>query len=155
VANIIQDKIEALKLAKYVIWYSNNARISITHLKLQKILYYLQGAYLSEYRHPLFDDIIEAWPYGPVVRSVYYAFCAYGSLPLRVPDEAAAFCNELNEDVRSLINEELDKKLPLSARKLVNMSHRELPWFKHRIEVGQGKKPIITDNDMREFFCKS
>lgn len=33
----------------------------ITHLKLQKILYFAQAAYLSLYDKPLFEEEIYAW----------------------------------------------------------------------------------------------
>lgn len=38
----------------------------ISNLKLQKLLYYAQGSFLSIYDKPLFEDPIEAWRHGPV-----------------------------------------------------------------------------------------
>lgn len=43
----------------------------LTNLKLQKILYYTQVESLKASGDVAFDDDIEAWQYGPVVRSVY------------------------------------------------------------------------------------
>ncbi|MDR1039734.1 MAG: DUF4065 domain-containing protein [Deltaproteobacteria bacterium] len=57
-------------------WFIERNRIEpceLTHLKLQKLLYFAQGWYLAYHNAPLFEDPIEAWKYGPVVRSVYYA----------------------------------------------------------------------------------
>ena len=42
----------------------------MTNMKLQKMLYYQQGFHLAYFDTPLFDDEIEAWMYGPVVKSV-------------------------------------------------------------------------------------
>lgn len=50
----------------------------LTHLKLQKILYFLHGHYLAETGEPLIDDNFEAWPYGPVVPSLYSELKHYG-----------------------------------------------------------------------------
>lgn len=44
----------------------------ITHLKLQKLLYFAQGIFLScNNGTPLFKENIKAWTHGPVVEKVY------------------------------------------------------------------------------------
>ena len=40
----------------------------LTNLKLQKILYFAQAEHLKKYNQKLFNQDIEAWQYGPVVR---------------------------------------------------------------------------------------
>jgi uncharacterized phage-associated protein len=45
----------------------------ITPLKLIKLAYISQGFHLGYYGKPIFDDEVEAWPYGPVIRSIYFA----------------------------------------------------------------------------------
>ncbi len=40
----------------------------MTHLKLQKLIYYVQGFALVILKTPLFNERMEAWPHGPVVR---------------------------------------------------------------------------------------
>ena len=50
----------------------------MTNMKLQKMLYYQQGFHLAYFGTPLFEDDIEAWMYGPVVKSVYYHFKSWG-----------------------------------------------------------------------------
>ncbi len=37
----------------------------ITNLKLNKLLYYAQGAFLARTGKPLFENNMEAWTYGP------------------------------------------------------------------------------------------
>jgi uncharacterized phage-associated protein len=43
----------------------------ITPLKLQKLLYFAHGWYLAFEGKPLLNESIEAWRFGPVVRSIY------------------------------------------------------------------------------------
>jgi uncharacterized phage-associated protein len=50
----------------------------IPHLKLQKLIYFAQAAHLAINDEELFDEQIEAWPLGPVVRSVYDVFQDHG-----------------------------------------------------------------------------
>jgi uncharacterized phage-associated protein len=40
----------------------------LTHLKLQKLVYYAQGFHLGLFDKPLFEEPIEAWAHGPVVQ---------------------------------------------------------------------------------------
>ena len=39
----------------------------VTHLKMQKLLYYCQVWYAATFARPLFNDRIEAWVNGPVI----------------------------------------------------------------------------------------
>ena len=52
--------------------------IDITNLVLNKLVYFAQVESLRETGKPLFEDKIEAWPYGPVERNVYFTFQKYG-----------------------------------------------------------------------------
>lgn len=68
---------EALNVANYIIdnW---SDKFEITNLKLNKLVYYSQVESLRKYNRPLFDDIVEAWQYGPVEPVVYHTFSSYG-----------------------------------------------------------------------------
>lgn len=46
----------------------------IDQMKIQKLVYYAHAWWLAMKGEPLFDDDIEAWPWGPVVRNLYYQF---------------------------------------------------------------------------------
>ena len=72
----MNNSINANKLAQYIIWYANKRHIRISHMKLQKLLYFIQIEYITKYHALLFDDLIEAGRYGPVVKSVYYDYCS-------------------------------------------------------------------------------
>lgn len=64
---INQDrKLTSLSLARYIL-----SQIECTHLKLEKLVYLCYADYLCTTEKRLFDDIIYAFHYGPVVSSVY------------------------------------------------------------------------------------
>ena len=145
--------IRVMDLAHYVIGYANEKAYEITHLKLQKILYFLQGEFLRRYDRPLFSSAIMAWTYGPVVVEVYFEYCSKGALPLYESSENySRYVAHLSVDERETINTCLDNLLPLSSRKLVSDTHKQYPWLKHHDEVESGKKPYITLDEMREYF---
>lgn len=142
--------IDVRDLAKYTINYANRKQISITNLKLQKILYYIAGVYAGVYNKRLFSENIEAWQYGPVVRSVYVEYCANGPLALYVDEKPTLECT--SEEL-SLFDFVIDNKITMTGRELVNATHREAPWRTHRNEYCL--KPSISFEEIRDYFKDS
>lgn len=120
---------------------------SITNLKLQKLLYYLQGFWLAVYDTPLFDAEIEAWTYGPVVPVVYEAYKQYGNNSIPVdPDEIPIELETEDEELLFVQVYQLYNQYSASA--LVRMTHNETPWAMS--PVGRGK--VISETRMKEYF---
>lgn len=74
---------DAKTVANYMIYIMSDAFDDLTNMKINKLLYYAQGHYLSKFGKPLFDDRIEAWDHGPVVPAVYHAYKIYGDSPIK------------------------------------------------------------------------
>jgi uncharacterized phage-associated protein len=55
----------------------------LTHLPLQKLLYFAHGLYLVERKGPLVTGYFEAWQRGPVHPAVYQSFKGAGSKPIK------------------------------------------------------------------------
>ncbi len=110
---------------------------TISNLKLQKMLYYLQGFFIAALGRPLFDDPIVAWQYGPVVPRVYHHFkhLGQGAIPPPTDHEPLAF----SENEESLFAEVLEEYGQFSAIKLMKMTHQEKPWQKTFSEKPQGE----------------
>ena len=54
----------------------------IDQMKLQKLLFYAHAWHLAMNGAPLFDDDFEAWPWGPVVRDIYFQTREFGRMPI-------------------------------------------------------------------------
>jgi len=54
----------------------------VDQMKLQKLLFYAHAWFLAIFNQPLFDEDFEAWPWGPVVRDVYYQTRDCGRSPV-------------------------------------------------------------------------
>lgn len=119
----------------------------ISNLKLQKLLYYIQGYFIAVFDKQLFDNDIEAWQYGPVVREMYNHFKDNGASSIKIDKNAPIA--KLNNDEESLFNEVLNEYGQYSAIKLMNMTHEELPWVKTFNENPQG---VISVELMKEYF---
>ena len=61
---------KAMELSTYIVSKCIKEDCPISNLQLQKILYYIQKAFLDR-GDRAFSDNIEAWQFGPVVPNVY------------------------------------------------------------------------------------
>ncbi|WP_417482358.1 Panacea domain-containing protein [Maricaulis sp.] len=111
--------------------------LTLTHLQLQKILYFAHAMCLVELRRPLIDAEFEAWRYGPVCREVYSELRCFESRPIEEPvavlDPVTGVrlsCgSELDDALVSKIEKCVDFFGRYSAGKLVELSHaRDGPW---------------------------
>lgn len=73
---------DARHVANCILDLAERQSISISQLKLQKLLYFCQGWHLVDYGQPIILDDFEAWAYGPVVRSVRDQFRSFGRRPI-------------------------------------------------------------------------
>lgn len=117
----------------------------ISNMKLQKMLYYMQGFHLAYFGTPLFDEEIEAWQYGPVVPSVYEQFCDHKSGGI-FPGTTDIV--QLQEDEEELFNEVFNIYGEYSAIGLMKMTHDESPWK----TTPTGKGSIISQDKLKAFF---
>ncbi len=135
-------------IARYVIRKCTLENCAITNLQLQKILYYLQAAFLQERNRALFNDDIEAWQFGPVVRSVYRKYCGYGAFAIR--EDEKPHCKISTED-QNLIDKIVREKRIIKSWILVNMTHEDgKPWDRV-YRNGIGEKEVIPKAVIAEY----
>ena len=140
----------ANQISGYVISLTrNNIEENLTNLKLQKILYYLQGYYLALYKKELFENEIEPWKYGPVVCEVYHTYKSYGDNSIVLPDVEMNF-DYISDEQKKFINKVYNYFRQFSGIKLMEMTHGEHPW-----KDSYGKKDIISKKILLDFFQQS
>lgn len=158
--------IPVLDVARYIINYSNEKNYSISNLKLQKLLYFVQAYYLAFTcsHEPCFNDEIEAWDFGPVVPSVYHEFKSFGGG--EIPPVTSYYTLEnqnnfwsirevpfdnscISSDNKKIINDIVDKFGAYSAADLVQLTHNQTPW-KNAYHPRQNA--IITKDAIRGYF---
>ena len=137
-------------LAKSAILHAHAPGFS--HLKLQKLLYYMQGFCVAKTGNPLFSENIEAWQLGPVVREVWYECKEHGSGDLPVQDLSEVFSRGVLDDYQIEIMKWVYAiRGHLAAQELVDKTHEELPW-KKQWERSHGG--IISLPTMARYFFK-
>ncbi len=127
----------------------------IDQMKLQKLLFYAHAWHLGINNSPLFEDDFEAWPHGPVVRSIYVQTRKYGCDPItgRVADinftngniQTSVPSGVETEGLRRFIREIWDVHKGFTGIQLSNSTHAEgEPWTIVKQHYGSldGKPPI-------------
>lgn len=136
------NEIKVLDLAKYIIDKCVKDKKPISNLQLQKILYYVQVAFIKEQKTPLFKEEIEAWQFGPVVPIVYGYFCGFGSLRIRVSyDDVSLTIDSKSKAMLDKIIEEKREQLPWQ---LVKDTHNKDKAWSRVYKEGQGNKKTIS-----------
>jgi uncharacterized phage-associated protein len=120
---------------------------AITNLKLQKLLYYLQGYHLAFFGEPFFDNNIEAWTYGPVVPDVYHRFKENKHLAIEL-DEQEFKRIDFKPKVQDMFDQVMREYGKFSAIKLMEMTHNEKPWK----EAFQKPDKLISNKTLESFF---
>ena len=146
-------KYKATDIANWFLCHiDRDAGDSITHLKLQKLLYYAQAWSMVLSGKSLFEDDFEAWSHGPVLPGIYNKFKPFGF-------EALPSCdcvNNIEEDVENILDEVQRVYGEKSARYLEELTHHEAPWIEARnglpLEVRCSN--IILKENMLRFYSE-
>ena len=140
------------KVADYIICYFQKKGEEITHLKLQKLVYYSQAWFLALHNKRLFNDRFEAWIHGPVVRSLYHRFKDYSWKPIVEEVDCPIFSNEIDDHIKEV----LDAYGELTAEDLEYIVHRETPWLKARGDLHplEPSTALIDEKEMKSFYKK-
>lgn len=135
----------ALNIAKYMVKKCANDNQPISNLQLQKILFYIQKEYIMN-DSLLFDDLFEAWQFGPVIPRVYYSFCEFGAMPI-IPIIPYQFDIDIN--VRGIIDPIIEGKRELDPWDLVNETHKPGGAWDIIYNGGLGNHNIIPNRLIR------
>ena len=107
---------------------------SISNLKLQKLVYFCQAWSLVWDEESLFNERIEAWANGPVIRDLYNLHKgAFKIDALRVGDPS-----HLTKDQKDTIDAVLDALGDKTAQWLSDLSHIDGAWEKTRDGLPEG-----------------
>jgi uncharacterized phage-associated protein len=151
-------KIDSIELSRYLLAKCGG----MSHLKLQKMIYYVEAWHLAYFEESIVDDEFEAWMHGPVSQKIWHKFKDF-EFPLHniltvKTDEVPTIISELESkvipDQKELISDVLEEYGNKSAYYLECLTHSELPW----IEARNGYPPDtkcsnkISKKTMQKFY---
>lgn len=115
----------ALAVAKYL----NELNVhkhgcGMDEMKMHKMMYFSQRESLMIDDNPLFEDLFEAWKFGPVLRNVRNEYKR---------DQMFTSVNEtLNEKEKELVSSVFERYDSYDAWDLSSLSHEEFSWKQAR-----------------------
>ena len=149
-AHLLKSELDIHKIADFYLSLAAEHGDILTHLKLQKLLYYSQAWYLALKGSPLFSDNFEAWIHGPANRSIFRRFKDYEYHPI-------SECPTLPKLPLSIVKHLIQVFKVYggrSALELELMTHKEPPWRRAR----EGYKPdescrkVISLDEMKTYY---
>lgn len=140
----------------------------LTQMQLQKLVYIAHGWNLAINGHPLTDDSLQAWDYGPVYPELWESLRSYGKEPVSRPImtsdlPAYGFCDDeevleitdpLNKNEEEVIDRVYEVYGGFRAFKLSALTHEPgTPW--HRVFVkDNNKRGPIEDELIKAHFIE-
>lgn len=138
--------ISAHDIAAYIL----SRRGEMTAMKLQKLVYYAQAWSLVWDEEPLFEERIEAWANGPVVRELYNAHRG----KFKVNDWPQGDPSRLSQVQRESVDAVLTYYGDKTSQWLSDLTHMEDPWRDARrgLPPGERGNEEISHAAMMEYY---
>ena len=137
---------DVFDVARYVLYQKG----PMTTMKLQKLVYYCQAWSLVWDDEPLFEQKIEAWASGPVVRELYDVHKG----KFIITDIPMGDISNLEPEEKETIDAVLESYADKSAQWLADLTHMEKPWIDARegCEPGGNCENEISHASIVEYY---
>lgn len=137
----VLNKIDSLVLSDYILLNYG----PMSHLKLQKLLFYCDAYHLAYFNEELITDNFEAWVHGPVSKKVFDSFkdksILYSDLSFSGNSKKTLnLFSELTSEQQELINDVLSVLSKWTSLQLETSTHKETPWIEARNGIGIGDR---------------
>ena len=133
-------------------------RADLSPMKLQKLMFFLNGWYLAIHGRPAIVQPFEAWEYGPVIKSIYQSLKQYRSGTvteyLKTFDPVSSSHNafvvsDSDREFHEVLDLTWEKYIGIPALQLSAMTHSPgSPWDKIR----RAQRSIIDNETTKEYF---
>lgn len=137
----------ALDVAEYI---NKHLSRDATVMKLQKLTYYSQVESLVHYKNKLFEEKIEAWAAGPVVKEIYDVHKG-----LKYPGKVKfGNADNLSLEQKTCIGWAIEKYGKLDGDTLSHLTHIENPWKDARGNLAPEARSNaeITDESIISYY---
>ena len=150
-------KVDSIALAEYI-----SAKVGkANHLKLQKLVYYVEAYHLAYFEKSIIDDDFEAWLHGPVSRKLWDHLKpianVYDNVRLKedkTSEAIKAFKQSVIPEQVSFIDDVLKEFGKKDSYYLERLTHSELPWTEARKGCAPDEKceNIISKETMKRYY---
>ena len=153
--------IPAFQLACWFIKRGQGAKVyEVSHMMLQKLIYFAHSWHLAIYDKPLIKEYLEAWQYGPVVRSLWQRYKYAGLAAIPFDEECKRELEKLEPLLKDTYLGDYLEKIwniygDMSAYQLSSITHRPgSPWLEARNGNENGHSSLIIPEDKITSYYK-
>ncbi|MGA0447936.1 MAG: Panacea domain-containing protein [Candidatus Phytoplasma pyri] len=150
---MLNNVINVFDIANCLLNYLDTQTYQVSNMKINQLLYYIQGHYIAKHEEPLFNEPIEVWLCGPIIPHIYGKFLEF--VNYSIPNDYVCFeatNNTLNPNTKNIIYRVIDKYANISLYDLSVMTHNESPWKNAYNPRKQWKNNLITTRLLKDFF---
>ena len=139
-------------VANWFIQKAIDTKQDLTHLKLQKLLYFSEGWYLSLTNgRSIISQPVEAWMYGPVFNDLYQDLKHYKSTPIQ--QTILQYDNKVCIEDEELLERIWELYSGFQPSELVSMTHKQgSPWYDCYENNSFFNNMIIPKDKIRKYF---
>lgn len=151
-----------LAIANFVVQVAKDANHPVTNLKLQKVLFFLQGYFLSKHNKALLDGTFSKWQYGPVIEEIYQEFKYLGASPINSKSTQLCMDNEKIEfyseevDLPNNLTNEVEEVIKQIIKKepwqLVQLTHSDSSWKNYEDKIRKRVAEDYTNEEIKNCF---
>ncbi len=141
-----------IELARYILAKQG----SISNMKLQKLLFYVESVFMATTNKSLFEEDFEAWRHGPVIPSVYHEFKKYSVLRSNIPFTRESTVEQLKLPAEYV--ELIDKIIEVFGEHdgdILSMhTHKDEPYKVARAGVPEGvaSNAIMNKTQIKKYY---
>lgn len=136
----------ARTIAKHIVAKSIEAGRPATNLRLQRLLYFVQGISYQVNGTPAFIDDFEAWTYGPAIRDVYKKYSSRGTMKLPYEDLDGL---DIDPSTKRIVDGVVDGLRHIDTHTLIKVVCEQEPWASCVSTVGTR---VIDKSVIEKFF---
>lgn len=158
-AGVHTKKIDSVVLSEYILKHYG----PMSHLKLQKLLFYCDAYHLARFGVELVEDKFEAWVHGPVSRRVYDALKQHSKLhddvtytPSENSSNVDSIFSELASEQQEWLSIILEDLSQWTGIQLEIATHSERPWQVARVGYHPSDKcsQLISKKETKSFYSE-
>ena len=146
------NEVSPISVANYLLAKGDK---KIDPMKLVKLVYLCHGLHLGLGDGPLLLEKPQAWKYGPVIPSLYYAVRDFGRSGVkgRIYEGVTSGLPQLTSRQREIIDVAHAVYGKYTGFELSDMTHRKnTPW--HKVWTKKRKNAVIPDDEIKQHFAK-
>ena len=143
---------DARHIANHFIETAKENGTSLTHLQVQKLVYYSHAWMLAFFDEPMIHNDVEVWRYGPVIPEVYHCLSHNRGQPIRdtIPIHPSDDREFTDKEIAILVAV-YDKYASKSGLELSGLTHKKgTPWDRAKSK-GQW---YIPDDSIKRYYSK-